>query len=65
MREIKRDLQKETLDIIATYMDDDVREQVHSELAPCEPAEFLARYYELDPTFEEFVESEFGFCLFD
>lgn len=43
------------------YMDGEIREQVHKELAPCTPAEFLKRYYELDPTFESFVESEMGF----
>lgn len=28
-------------------MDDDLREQVHAELAPCEPESFLSRYQEL------------------
>lgn len=39
---MKRISQKD-LDTIATYMDDDLREQVASELAPCEPEEFLIR----------------------
>ena len=47
------------LDTIATYMNDDIREKVHFELAPCEPAEFLKRYLELDPDFREVLESEF------
>lgn len=39
------------LDAMARIMDDDKREQVHVELAPCEPKEFLTRYLELDPDF--------------
>ena len=37
------------LDVIVNYMDDDTRETVHSELAPCTEVEFLARYLELAP----------------
>lgn len=32
---------------IVSWMDDDIREQVHSELAPCSNLEFLERYLEL------------------
>ena len=49
------------MDIIASYMNNDIREQVHRELAPCEPEEFLARYLELDPGFEITLRQEFGF----
>lgn len=34
---------------IAMLMDDDTREQVHMELAPCTEEEFLTRYLELAP----------------
>lgn len=47
------------MDIIASYMDDDIRERVHFELAPCAPEEFLIRYIELDPDFETLLWSEF------
>lgn len=53
-------LSEELLDTIATYMDDDKREKVHFELAPCEPEEFLKRYLELDPDFEDVLKSEFS-----
>ena len=53
-------INQELMDIIASYMDDDKRETVHAELAPCEPEEFLTRYLELDPNFEELLNSEFG-----
>ena len=49
------------MDAIATYMDDDIRETVHAELAPCTNDEFIARYLELDPDFEELLVSEFNF----
>ena len=35
------------MDTIANYMDDDTREAVHNELAPCSDIEFLSRYLEL------------------
>lgn len=54
------ELTQELMDTIASYMNDDMRETVHAELAPCEPEEFLKRYLELDPDFEELLENEFG-----
>lgn len=36
-------------DGVVDLMDDDIREKVHSELAPCTNEEFLRRYLELDP----------------
>lgn len=53
-------LTRELMDAIVNYMNDDVREKVHLELAPCEPEEFLKRYLELDPDFSELLKSEFG-----
>lgn len=44
---------------IASYMDDEIRERVHRELAPCTPDEFIQRYLELDPDFQDLLESEF------
>lgn len=34
-------------DVVVAAMDDEIREQVHGELAPCSNTEFLARYLEL------------------
>ena len=34
-------------EVIAHYMEDDAREQVHYELAPCTNLEFLTRYLEV------------------
>lgn len=52
-------LGQELMDTIATYMDDEIREHVHDELAPCEPEEFLRRYLEFDPDFTELLRNEF------
>ena len=35
--------------VVEQVMDDDTREAVHRELAPCTEAEFLARYLEIAP----------------
>jgi hypothetical protein len=36
-------------DAVVNMMDDDTREQVHRELAPCTELEFLQRYLEIAP----------------
>ena len=41
-------------------MNDDIREQVHAELAPCTPEEFLTRYLQLDCKFINLLLSEFN-----
>ena len=35
------DLSQEELDSYAVLMDDDLREELHREMAPCSPGEFL------------------------
>lgn len=42
-------LKEISLDTMAEYMDDDTREAVHNELAPCSDLEFLTRYLEIAP----------------
>lgn len=54
-------LTQKHLDVIGTYMDDDIRETVHAELAPCTPEEFLSRYLELDHDFIGLLRTEFNF----
>ena len=54
------EMSDELMDIIENYMDDDIREKVHYELAPCTSEEFLKRYIELDPDFEKLLYNEFG-----
>lgn len=54
------ELDQELMDTIASYMDDGKREEIHAELAPCEPEQFLKRYLEIDPEFAELLEAEFN-----
>ena len=56
-------LNQKLMNAIASYMDDEIREELHNEIAPCEPEEFLKKYMEHDPDFEELLESEFGIEL--
>ena len=53
-------LEMKQMNVIASYMDDDKREEVHTELAPCTNEEFLKRYLELDPEFAVLLKNEFG-----
>ena len=55
-----KNINKQTWQIIGSYMDDDTREQVHAELAPCTEREFMRRYLELDPEFADLLMNEFG-----
>ena len=56
-------LTEDLMGTIASYMNDEIREDLHQELAPCEPEEFLNRYLELDPDFEELLENEFNIVV--
>ena len=56
---------KSRFETIATYMDDEIREEVHAELAPCTETEFLKRYLELDEGFYNLLNSEFNIPLYD
>lgn len=47
---------------IASYMQDDIREEVHAEKAPCTNEEFLEAYLERDPAFQDLLEVEFDFA---
>ena len=47
IKEAAEELLKLGMDVLMNHMDDDLREQVHRELAPCTDKEFLVRYMEL------------------
>lgn len=49
------------MNVIGSYMDDDIREEIHGEMAPCTPDEFLTAYLEKDPEFRDLLENEFNF----
>lgn len=44
---------------IVNLMNDEIRERVAFELAPCTEEEFLKRYLELDPEFQNVLDTEF------
>ncbi|NMA32316.1 MAG: hypothetical protein GX944_00085, partial [Alphaproteobacteria bacterium] len=44
--EVEEVLQVIEWDVVVNYMDDNIRERVHDELAPCTEEEFLNRYLE-------------------
>ena len=56
----KFNITHELMDTIATYMNDDIREDLHFRLAPCEPDFFLKEYVKRDPEFEKLLYDEFG-----
>ena len=51
----------ETMEAIAIYMDDEIRERLNFEMAPCSNEEFINAYLDQDPDFEKLLESEFSF----
>lgn len=54
---------QEDMDVIGSYMNDEIREDLHADLAPCAPEEFLSAYLERDPDFLNLLENEFDFRL--
>lgn len=42
MKKLKFDM-----DVLVNYMDDEIREKLHNEIAPCTDEEFVAKYEEL------------------
>lgn len=56
----KLDLDDGLWEAIVGYMDDDIRENVHFDLAPCSEEEFLNEYVKRDPEFKKLLHEEFG-----
>ena len=54
------EISKYAMPAITIFMDGDIREQVHRELARCSNNEFIKRYCELGAEFESIVKSELG-----
>lgn len=53
-------LKQDLMDTIASYMDDDIREDLHFRIAPCSPDLFLREYTKRDPGFVDLLKSEFS-----
>ena len=52
-------LSQDLMDVIANYMDSEVRERLHFRFAPCEPDFFLREYLKEDKNFEKLLKTEF------
>ena len=48
------------MEVIASYMDDEIREELNFKMAPCTNEEFLKAYVERVPEFSELLENEFS-----
>jgi hypothetical protein len=58
MRTLK-EVTNEEMNDIASYMNDELRESIHFDLAPCTNEEFIIAYCNADPTFEDLLNEEF------
>lgn len=56
-----RMITNDDMENIAGYMDDEIRERLHSELAPCTHEDFIAAYLREDPDFEDLLRRKFDF----
>lgn len=56
-------ISNETMNTIASYMDDEIREELHFKLAPCSHRRFLKAYCKRDPEFTELLKNEFNIVL--
>jgi len=48
------------MDTIASYMDDEIREDLNADLAPCSNEYFLTEYVKCDPDFDVLLMNEFN-----
>ena len=62
MKSVK-EVTNEEMNDIALYMDDEIREGIHFNLAPCTNEEFIIAYCNAVPDFEEFLNKTFNIEL--
>ena len=55
----KLNLTEELIETISSYMNDEIREDIHSKMAPCSFEKFLKAYLEEDESFYNLLKSEF------
>lgn len=60
IQELLKEKKEKTWRAIVSYMDDDIREDVHLDMAPCSNEEFLREYLRRDPGFAEILRTEFN-----
>ena len=58
-----RAMTQKEMDTISSYMRDEIREDLHAEIAPCKPETFLREYLKRDPEFINLLKAEFDYIL--
>lgn len=56
-----RKITDDDMETIGSYMNDDIREELHAKIAGCTAEEFISAYLERDPDFITLLENEFRF----
>ena len=62
MRAVK-EVTNEEMNDIALYMNDDLREAIYREIAPCTNEEFIIAYCNTEPSFEDCLNDLFNIEL--
>ena len=58
-------LTQDDLDVIATYMNDAIRECMHNDMLYDTPEDFLRGYVSICPDFEDILKMEFSIELYE
>ena len=56
-------ISNETMENICAYMNDEIREELHSKLAPCSNRTFLKEYCKCDKKNKKLLKNEFDIVL--
>lgn len=56
-----RKIENDDMNNISSYMNDDIREELNTKLAPCTNELFINEYLKMDPDFIDILTSEFEF----
>ena len=62
MKSVK-EVTNEEMNDMALYMNDDIREAIHREIAPCTNEEFIIAYCNTEPSFEDCLNDLFNIEL--
>ena len=60
MRKAIEELNRDQFNAVCNLMNDEIREQVNSEVAPCSNRRFIKHYLDLDPDFAQVLDEEFS-----
>ena len=60
MKKAIEELNREQFEVVCNLMNDEIREQVNTEVAPCSNRTFIKHYLEYDPDFAQVLDGEFS-----